>query len=86
MPKACVCVSHAIVWLVQVLIGILKACHMQATSDNMKPSQPCERASCPGTQVAYTLADRVLTPANQQVKVLDVKEARPARAERLSMA
>ena len=29
-------------------------------------------------QVAYTLADRVLTPANQQVKVLDVKEARPA--------
>lgn len=28
-------------------------------------------------QVAYTLAERVLTPPRQEVKVLDVKEARP---------
>lgn len=66
------------IWLVQMRIGMVKACCMPATSDIMKPSQPCERASCTWAQVAYTLADRVLTPANQQVKVLDVKEARPA--------
>ena len=30
-------------------------------------------------QVAFTLAERVLTPPRQEVKVLDVKEARPLR-------